>query len=151
MLAGPVIYKAHARRSDIRTSGAVAVTLADQAGTPSGTPPGQKKRAGAAGHASGTHVTHDASTEHDFLVGRTDLHTRRCEASRGPSPYWTSFVGRLTPFDALVPAIPGAQHTKRNLQLELSKKPAMFLGYMVQDGGRWLGEVMWALFDDYAD
>lgn len=59
------------------------------------------------------------------------------------------FGGPLIPCGALVHSIHSGLHRKRNLKAEPPPiKPAVSLGYVVQDGGQWFGEYMWAFVED---
>lgn len=51
----------------------------------------------------------------------------------------------------LVHAMPSALHKERNLKFEPRLKPVVFLGYVVQCGGKWCGEYLWAFIEDFAD
>lgn len=44
-----------------------------------------------------------------------------------------------------------ALYKKRNLTLEPVLRPAVFLGYVMRDGGKWFGEYLWAFVEDLAD
>ena len=48
-------------------------------------------------------------------------------------------------------AMPSAIHKDRVRKFEAPMQPAIFLGYVVQDGGKWFGEYLWAFLDDFAD
>lgn len=61
-----------------------------------------------------------------------------------------AFTGPLIPFGALVHAVPSALHKKWNLKFEPPVRPAIFLGYVMQDGGKWFGEYLWACVEDLA-
>lgn len=60
------------------------------------------------------------------------------------------FSGPLIPCGALAHALPSALHNKRNLKCEPTLKPAVFLGYVVQDGGKWYAEYLWAFVEAFA-
>lgn len=47
--------------------------------------------------------------------------------------------------------MPSALHKTRNLKFEPVLKPANFLGYVMQDGGTWFGEYLWAFLEDLAE
>lgn len=81
---------------------------------------------------------------------------RNVATTRGASPIASrhvgdGFAGPLIPLGALVYAIPSGIHRKRNLKFEPPLRPAVFLGYIVQGGGKWFGEFLWAFVDDLAD
>ena len=62
-----------------------------------------------------------------------------------------AFKGEIIPFGALVFAMPSGISRKRNFKFEAAAQPAVFLGYVVQDGGKWFGEYVWAFVSDFVD
>ena len=62
-----------------------------------------------------------------------------------------AFKGEVIPFGALVFAMPSGINRKRNFKFEAAAQPAVFLGYVVQDGGKWFGEYVWAFVSDFVD
>lgn len=103
-------------------------------------------------------LLHEAGLPHCWwpFASRCNAALHNFATTRGACPMaprhgGAGFSGPLIPFGALVHAMPSGIHRKRNLKFEPPLLPAVFLGYVVQDGGKSFGEFIWAFVDDLAD
>ena len=88
-------------------------------------------------YAARCYATHCNMTEYE---GSCPMKERRDEA----------FAGKLIPFGALIQAMPSADRQNPHMKFEAPMQPAIFLGYILRDGGRWHGEYIFAFVDDFA-
>lgn len=86
-----------------------------------------------------------------IFLGDPELREGRRRFPPQPQTLRTWYSGPLIPFGALVHAMPSALHKRRHLKFEPALKTVIFSGYVVQGGGKLLGEIMREVVEDFAD